>query len=77
MIHCPSLPIPENGIKIRNETSCGVVEEFVCKSRYELVGPAERVCLTNGSWSDEQAICRGKYSSVCENIKLMVYAISC
>ncbi|XP_062510209.1 uncharacterized protein LOC134186269 [Corticium candelabrum] len=58
LIHCPNLPIPENGIKTRNETSCGVVEEFVCKSRYELVGPAKRVCLTNGSWSDEQPVCR-------------------
>jgi cysteine-rich repeat protein len=62
---CGFLEVPKNGSKYEAVTmsvlggvSKPAVTSFWCDIGFELVGPTERICLANGSWSGSQPVCQ-------------------
>ena len=64
VIRCPSLPIPDNGVK----TGCrdplseryGTICSFSCNVGYNLTGSSRRQCLENKTWSGTTSSCQGE-----------------
>lgn len=56
-IQCPSLyDIPNGGITYDNslfETQA----YYYCTEEYQLIGPAQRECQADGSWSGQEPFC--------------------
>ncbi|XP_078702320.1 CUB and sushi domain-containing protein 3-like isoform X2 [Branchiostoma floridae x Branchiostoma belcheri] len=58
-VACPELPFPTNGNRTEGQLH-GDTVTFSCNEGYELIGPENRTCQTNQSWSGEQPKCSGK-----------------
>jgi cysteine-rich repeat protein len=58
VVQCLTLPSPDNGYGVSEGNSCGNSTVFACKENYQLVGAKRRECLPNGTWSNEQPICK-------------------
>lgn len=39
----------------------GDVALYICDAPYSLLGPEYRICLRNGSWSDSEPLCVGRW----------------
>ena len=62
-IRCDILPTPVNGEITCRSGRVGVGYEgdtcsFTCNNGYELTGSDTRTCLSNGSWSGSDDVCR-------------------
>lgn len=62
-IDCGDLPAPSNGqVNVDNGTLYLTGEAtYECSSGYELIGTANRVCLSDGRWSGGEPSCRCKW----------------
>lgn len=58
--NCGILMAPMNGTIKGTDFTFPNVIEFACDNGFDLIGPHNRHCQANGSWSGENAICRGK-----------------
>ena len=52
--------MPTNGMIICSLGDDGVEDtcNFTCNTGYELIGSETRTCLSNGSWSGDDVMCR-------------------
>lgn len=57
---CGLLSPPEHGWMFGSKTTHPHNVSFTCRTGYRLVGPTQRTCLRNGSWSGYQPKCLGK-----------------
>ena len=62
-IRCDDLSIPANGNALCSSGRVGVGYEgdtcnFTCNTGYELTDSDTRTCLSNGSWSGTDIVCR-------------------
>lgn len=57
---CPALEAPAHGRKFGSKYFIGHEVHFTCAPGYHLVGPGTRLCQDDGTWSGEDAICKGK-----------------
>jgi CDNA FLJ37440 fis, clone BRAWH2006405, weakly similar to FIBULIN-1, ISOFORM C. len=55
---CGEVEQPLNAFPIESHRDDHVT--YSCLEGYQLVGPSERHCQTNGQWSGEQPICKGR-----------------
>lgn len=54
---CPALPSPANGNVLTGDRRPGDVAIYTCEAGHDLLGEAERVCLTGGTWSGDAPRC--------------------
>ncbi len=54
---CIPDPIP-NSDNTTIKTERGYVALYLCVFNYDLIGPSERTCLDNGTWSGSVPMCR-------------------
>ena len=64
VVECGPLNIPENGKVDVKETFLGSMANYTCDPGYTLMGDAMRTCLRDGTWSGNEPICTGEYSSL-------------
>ncbi|XP_076346234.1 sushi, von Willebrand factor type A, EGF and pentraxin domain-containing protein 1-like isoform X1 [Tachypleus tridentatus] len=57
LVECPHPPDPANGHAIVRNLRFGSVIEYVCNQGYELLGPANRTCLGDKTWSKDSPQC--------------------
>lgn len=62
MIFCDRLDAPENGRVFFSSTSFRSVAKYICDDGFDLIGSSQRTCQADGTWSDEEPVCRGKFS---------------
>ena len=60
VVNCSLLNMPTNGMIICSLGDDGVEDtcNFTCNTGYELIGSETRTCLSNGSWSGDDVMCR-------------------
>ena len=58
---CADLPDPANGNIKLTGTEFGDTASYSCDVGFQLVGPAERICLANGRWSGSLPVCNGEF----------------
>ena len=56
---CGDPGTPENGRKLGVTYSVNSIVYFDCDLGYELVGPPERKCQLDGTWTETQPACKG------------------
>ena len=56
-VSCPRLPNPPNGSVQYNSVDVGALAEYSCDCGFKMVGPSDRVCRIDYSWSGEEPIC--------------------
>ena len=64
VVTCPPLVIPNNGMVITDSSlpqPYGTVVNITCEEGYDLDGSESRMCLSNGTWSGEDTVCKCKY----------------
>ena len=66
MIDCGNLLAPDNGDIMITTTTLESLANYTCNTGFRLDGVDQRVCLSNGSWSDDAPSCISKLQE--ENI---------
>ena len=56
-VSCPRLPNPPNGSVQYNSVDVGALAEYSCNCGFTMVGPSDRMCRINYSWSGEEPVC--------------------
>ena len=51
LVRCPDLPAPRDGSVDLSGNEVGATATYSCDAGFQLVGPKERICGENGSWS--------------------------
>ena len=64
VVECGSLNDPDNGKVTVKETFLGSVANYSCDPGYTRIGDEIRTCLRDGTWSGNEPICTGEYSSL-------------
>ena len=59
-IECEDLDDPRNGNVILTGTTVGSTATYVCDDGFVLIGNQLRRCMSNGLWSGEEPICKGR-----------------
>ena len=59
MIVCDPPDSIENGNVSISSTACGSSVRYQCNVGFRLEGSESRTCLPNGTWSDDDPVCRG------------------
>ena len=59
---CPALSDPLNGTVTWTSLMAGGVSTYMCNDGFYLMDSMMRTCQSNGTWSEEEPICRGIYS---------------
>ena len=57
---CGPLKSPANGTMVGSQTTYPNQVKFICDQGFVLNGSSSRRCLSNGSWSGEITLCKGK-----------------
>ena len=60
-VDCGDLSAVVNGVIETVATTFASVANYSCDNGYELIGPLTRMCQANGSWSDMDPLCKGKF----------------
>ncbi len=55
------LEAPENGVIFIDSTRVGAKVMYDCNVGYDLVGPPERVCADQRTWTGEEPVCNSKF----------------
>lgn len=59
-VECPVLAAPDRGLVSMTTRSIGSLAEYSCDVGFRILGPEQRTCLQNGTWSDEDPVCECK-----------------
>ena len=57
---CGALDPPLNGTVSVDKTVYESIAMYTCDDGYILMGERHRLCLANGSWSNEEPMCKHK-----------------
>ncbi len=57
---CGQLASPSNGKVSLENTTAGSVARYSCDEDFVLVGDQERICNSDGLWSNMEPSCRGE-----------------
>ena len=61
VIICPNIADLTNGQVSGEGHTYGSIKSVVCNHGFYLVGPEERICQSNGTWSGKDTKCPGRY----------------
>ena len=56
---CMPLEAPENGHIAGKDRHIGATVIYTCDLHYNINGPSNRTCLSEGIWSDQHPSCQG------------------
>ncbi len=59
-VECPILAAPEEGLVSMTTRSIVSLAEYSCGTGFRILGPEQRTCLQNGTWSGEDPVCERK-----------------
>ncbi|KAL9989269.1 hypothetical protein ACROYT_G003802 [Oculina patagonica] len=71
--NCGPLLPPDNGWMFGSQTTHPHSVIFSCGPGYRLVGPSERTCLRNGSWSGQQPKCMSHWCNKAPDVPEFAY----
>ena len=77
VVVCPALVDPENGQVELSDMIFGSTATYSCDRGYNLNGSMSRVCVGDGQWSGDDALCQSKrkfHHWLCTCIRVCVYA---
>lgn len=59
VIDCGNVTEPTHGAVNASQTTCGSNVTFSCGDAFRLVGPRKRTCLSSGTWTGKDPVCKG------------------
>ena len=60
LVACPPLTEPDNSELVLDGVLEGSTASYSCNTGYDRIGPANRICGVDGSWSGSEPSCQSK-----------------